>query len=116
MTEKPQEKDNWDKAKIVADILKIVAILGVGLAINTSLKSRELDLKYTQLAVGILQTEPNESVSGLRAWAVEIIDSISGTPLTEKAKNELLNNQLPARWDDNAKWDDSKPFGGVVHK
>ena len=105
--DRKEVKDNWDKAKIIAEIAKIIAIICVGVVINTTLNRREQDLKYIQLAVGILQTKPNETVSGLREWAVEIIDSHSDTPLNDEAKKELLQNQLPSIWDDRALWKDS---------
>ncbi len=86
--------------------MKLLTVIIAGVLINWSIKRREINLKYVQLAVGVLQSEPDESVRCLRLWAVETIDSYSEIPLNEEAKQELLKNQLPARWEDSAKWND----------
>ena len=94
MPETTPIKDKWDKAKIVAEILKIGAVICVGIIINTSLQNRELDLRYVQLAVGILQAEPTEDSQHLRNWATDIINVYSEIDLNEDAKNELRQKQL----------------------
>jgi len=105
-------KDWWDKSKIFAEIVAIIALIIFGYAVNSSIKSSELDLKYVQLAVGILQSEPNDTTSGLREWAVEVLVKHSKIPLTNAAKNELLKNQLPTvRWDSGISWDSNTKWG-----
>ena len=90
------EKDNWDKAKIIFQIVAIISIIIYGHIINSSLKEREMDLKIVQVAVDILRTEPNDNTVILREWAIEIVNNLSGVPLNEQVKQELLNKQLPA--------------------
>ncbi len=87
-------KDGWDKAKIIADILKIVVILYIGSLVNISLKSREIGLNYVQLATGILQNEPNEESKHLRNWAIDVINEYSKVRLNKKARNELQDTRL----------------------
>ena len=94
MEGKPHIKDSWDKVKIGAEILKLLAVIWVGLLINTSLKSKEIDLKYVQLAVGILQSEPTKDSQYLRNWAVDIVNIYSEIDLNEGTKNELLQKRL----------------------
>ena len=90
------QKDNWDKAKIIAEIFAIIAIIFYGQLINTSIKEREINLQLVQVAIDILRTEPNISTKILREWAIEVVDNYSGVPFTEHVKKELLNKQLPA--------------------
>ena len=61
-----EKKDRWDKAKILAEILKLLLIAIIGLIINTSLKSQEIQLQYVELAVGILQSDPTETAPSMR--------------------------------------------------
>lgn len=105
-------KDWWDKSKIIAEIVAIIALIIFGYAVNSSIKGSELDLKYIQMAVGILQSEPNDATSELRAWAVAVIVKHSNIPLTNTAKNELLKNQLPTvKWDSSISWDSDTKWG-----
>lgn len=105
---KTETKDWWDKTKIIAEILAIIAVIYYGNAINTSLKEREINLQLVQLAIEVLQTEPNNSTSALREWAVKVVDDLSGVPLGEQVKKELLKNPLPSKWSDKETWDDNK--------
>lgn len=89
------KKDNWDKAKIIAEILAILIVIGYGHIINNSITKHESDLKLVQVAIDILRTEPNDNTIILREWAIEIVDNFSGIPLSPGVKAELLKKQLP---------------------
>lgn len=119
MADNPK-KDRWDKTKLSVDIVKVVVeiilicVMSIaGYFINTTLKARELNLKnnelqlkYIEIAVGILQAEPDSRIDALREWAADIIDSNPEYPLTEAAKKQLLQNAMPSKWDDSARWND----------
>ena len=90
------KKDRWDKVKIFAEIVAIIAVIIYGHIINSSIKEREINLQLVKVAVDILRTEPNSSTRILREWAIEIVDNYSGVPLTKDVKEELVNKQLPA--------------------
>ena len=88
-------KDIWDKWKIVSTIL-IPVVLGVaGYFINSSIKEKEIKLKYIEIAVGILQENPSEDKRGLRLWAIDILQKHALIPLSGEAINELKSTALP---------------------
>ena len=95
------KKDFWDIVRIVAGAAGVVAIpvvLGiVGFEVNLSLKERDVRLRTVELAVGILQENPQASPETpvLREWAMDVIDNYSGVPLPKDARSELLSKPLP---------------------
>ena len=85
----------WDL--IIKSIMAGVLIVG-GLVINSSIKGRQIDAQFIQIAVGILQSEikeNNEQDKKLRQWAIRIIDKYSDVDLEEKEKEALETNPLP---------------------
>jgi hypothetical protein len=95
MTDEKSQKDSWDKFKIISTIL-IPVVLGVaGYFINSSIKEKEIKLKYIEIAVGILQNDPSEDKEGLRLWAIDIIQKQALIPLSQKAIDELKRSALP---------------------
>jgi hypothetical protein len=91
-----ETKDNWDKAKIIFEIMAILAAIIYGSIINSKLKNREVNLQLVQMATDILRAEPNKTNQPLRKWAVEAIDSRSGIPLDANAKAALMEQKLPS--------------------
>ena len=96
-------KDFWDKLRIgtgvAGTILIPVVIAFVTWQVNSGLKERDAQIRMVELAVGILQQEPNpETGTGLREWAVSVIDEQSGVKLSPAAKSALLNEQLTSDW------------------
>ena len=90
-------KDNWDKAIIFFEILKIVCIVAGILVINTTLKTNELKIEYVKIAVDILKAKPDSESKELRLWAVEVLDSKSDIPLSKEAVKTLLQKELPTQ-------------------
>jgi hypothetical protein len=93
-------KDRWDKAeviiKIISSIVIPVLLLIYGSKINSSIKEQEINVKYIEIATGILNQPPEKTPEALRNWALDILKEYSKTvPLTEKAIFELKNHQLP---------------------
>lgn len=103
-------KDAWDKLGVISNLVKIIIFWVFAFSINSSLKSKEINLGYIQLAIEILQSEPDESKINLRAWAISILEEHSTIPLNAKVNKELLNAKIPNTWNDNDIWDDSSQW------
>jgi hypothetical protein len=55
------------------------------------MKESEIRLKYLELAISILQEQPNNSNKGLRQWAVNLLKENSPVPFVEpKTQTELI--------------------------
>jgi len=90
-----QKKDGWDKFQIWINFAAVAVIAGVGLIVDSTLKNREVNLKYVQVAVDILRVKPEESSKNLRKWAIDVINEYSKIPLSLEAQEELKTNALP---------------------
>lgn len=99
-----QPKDVWDKvqafAALTASIFIPIAALVVGNAVSTSQKNSENRVKYVEVAVSILRTEPTESTRSLREWAVEVLAAQSPVVLSAAARDELKKQQVDLGWTD----------------
>jgi hypothetical protein len=85
------KKDVWDKIQIGMPIF-ITAVLGVlGVLYTNSTKNREMDLKYVELAIGILSDKPTDESQDLRQWAVGIVNRYSTEKLSVKTQKDLIN-------------------------
>jgi hypothetical protein len=61
----------------------------------------ELNAGLVAIGLGILRADPKEAqTNATREWAIKLIETHSGQPFSEQAKNELLNNRL--RWESPA--------------
>ena len=94
MVEKPQHT-NWEKLKILATAFSIIVtpivIAWIGSEYNSGIKDREVQGNFVELAVSILNQEPNDDNKNIREWAVEIINKYSGVELKSEAKDDLIN-------------------------
>lgn len=114
MSVEDKQKDYWDKASVVADFLKIFAIVIVGVVINFTLKTSELNVQYVKIATDILRAKPDSGTKPLREWAVKVLSEKSDIPLSEEAITDLLDKKLPTGkiwldselWDDKAMWEE----------
>jgi hypothetical protein len=61
--------------------------------ISSSIKEKEIKVKYVEIAVGILKQYPEEDTN-IREWAVAVIQKYAPIPLKEKAKQELLKSVI----------------------
>ena len=100
-TEK-RTKDAWDKFQILSSFLIAIVIAVVGGCINSTLQSREIALKnrevnvkLVEVAVGILQTKPDDAHKDTRMWAIEVMKKYSEIPFSPEAIQELKTNSLP---------------------
>lgn len=100
-TEK-QAKDAWDKFQILSSLLIAIVIAVVGWCINSTLQSREIALKnrevnvkLVEVAIGILQTKPDDAHKDTRMWAIAVMEKYSEIPFSPQAIQELKTNSLP---------------------
>ena len=99
MKEGPDKSVNaWEKAKILSVIVASVFIpLAVALSGNwyaKSLKEKDTQARYIELAIGILMKEPTPENEQIRKWAIDTINHYSEVPIQEPARQELLEQQL----------------------
>jgi len=89
MSEKTEKrtKDAWDKFQILSGFLIAIVIALVGWCINSTLQSREIALKnrevnvkLVEVAVGILQTKPDDAHKDTRMWAIEVMKKWASHP------------------------------------
>ena len=80
-----------------------IVIALVGWCINSTLQSREIALKnrevnvkLVEVAVGILQTKPDDAHKDTRMWAIEVMKKYSEIPFSPEAIQELKTNSLPS--------------------
>ena len=112
--------NRWEKAQTLATIFSLVAaplvLAAIGYYFNTSLKEREVQGKFVELAVVILQQPPQEQSRPLRNWATRVIDKYSGVPLSAQLQELLIQKSpLPSwgtEWSPNYK--DFEPIPGSV--
>ena len=90
----------WEKLKILSTLIATLAIPVVLAFVANSFskdqKEKEIGIRYVELAVQILRSEPNSETKALRTWAISVIDHYSQVPLPAEAKNELEFQQLKA--------------------
>jgi hypothetical protein len=93
------QKDCWDKFKIIINVFALIAVpvlIGLyGHFINSTLKKKEIEVKYIEIAVSILREKPNDETAGLRNWAVDVLRSYSPIPINKDVIEELKHNPLP---------------------
>lgn len=62
---------------------------------------QELNARLVEIGIAILRADPKEAqTNATREWAIKLIETHSGQPFSEQAKNELLNNRL--KWESSA--------------
>ena len=93
-----EHKDQWDKLKIVsgliASLLVPIVIAFVGNEYSSALKESENRLRYTELAIEILNEPPTGSNKNIRGWAIDVVNKYSGVPIDEKTKLEMLESPI----------------------
>jgi hypothetical protein len=95
-----QMRDGWDKFQIWSqfgiNVVALIVIAVAGMVVDSTLKSREVNVKYVGMAVDILRAKPDPSQKNLRSWAINVINAYSKIPLPLEAQEELKTNSLPA--------------------
>lgn len=92
------EKDIWEKAKILSMVISFVlipiAVVLIGNWYTTTLRIRELDVRYVEIAIKILMTEPRKETKAVRLWAIDIINGHSQVRISREARRQILDNKL----------------------
>jgi hypothetical protein len=93
------EKSLLDQIEICANIFSKVAVplilLVLGLCLNSSYKEKELQLKYVEIAVGILGSQPSPDTLPLRTWAIKTVNNHAEIKMTTEVKRILKEKPLP---------------------
>ncbi|MGD8307037.1 MAG: hypothetical protein PVF17_10310, partial [Ignavibacteria bacterium] len=93
-----KKKDGWDKFLIIFQIISWLAIPTVitivGSNIESTIKEREIKLKYVELAINILRDEPNVDNKNVRKYAIDILSKYSEIPITAELKKSLETKPL----------------------
>lgn len=87
----------WEKLKVIsgfiAAVLVPIVVAYTGDIYSSAIKERELQGKFVELAVGILNEEPDPKNEAIRDWATNIINSYSGVPMGQAVKDELIKKR-----------------------
>jgi hypothetical protein len=101
MVEANIRKDRWDKFSIIANFVALALVpivLGIyGSSINTTLKEKEIRVKYIEIATEILSEKPSPDSRALRSWAIDVIQTYSLVPFSNEAIVELERTALPRK-------------------
>lgn len=91
------ETSSSERLKVVSTLLATVfipVVLGlVGHWYTAALKDREIQSRYIELAINILNEEPSDQNKKVRSWAARIIDKYSEIKIGE-AEEEILMHRL----------------------
>ena len=110
-----QKRDFLDYVQLastsVATLAIPIVLLLVGNGFIASQNERGNAVKYIEIAIGILRSDPKEQDNGLRVWAIQILDlhSKEFAVLPLKTKENLLSTTLNINGNDwgNGVWTDS---------
>lgn len=84
--------------KTISQILGIIALpiitLILGNNYTKAIKEREIQGKFVELAVQILNAEPTEENKNIRSWSVDVINLYSGVKINKETRTDLINNIL----------------------
>ena len=83
----------WQKMRVastmVASIVIPLVLALVGQSYTAALKQNEIGARYVDMAITILKEPPGPENTGLRRWAIGVINYNSQVPLTAEASREL---------------------------
>jgi hypothetical protein len=84
-----------ESIKTIANIIGILAIPIVSLIIGNNytqaIKEREIQGKFVELAVNILNNVPTEDNKNIRNWSIDVINEYSGVKINKETRTELIN-------------------------
>jgi hypothetical protein len=83
--------DTWQKLATILSLIAVPVFVAIsGALIQQSVKNSEARTKTMELAIQILKEPPGRSdQSGLRTWAIEMLQASSNIPLSDEARREL---------------------------
>ena len=80
-------------SKILGAVALPVVRAVLGFWFNDSLKSRELNVKYVEIAVNVLSQPPSEETKSLRLWAINLINEHASVKIDETLRDILINKE-----------------------
>ena len=86
---------DWEKFRNILLAISAVAtpvIVGwLGSEYARATKEREVQGKFVELAITILQKPPSDDQANLRTWATAMLDKYSGMPFSNSARSDLIS-------------------------
>lgn len=90
-----------------------VVIVLVGHWYTSAIAEREVQAKFVELGVSILQAPPEKATKNLRTWATQVLNKYSGVPMNnETIKNLIDSVPLPS----SSTWSESPPISGWCYQ
>jgi hypothetical protein len=80
-------------SKIIASLALPIVLAVLGYWFNDSLKSRELNVKYVEIAVNVLSQPPSEETKSLRLWAIDLINMHAAVKIDDALREVLVNEE-----------------------
>lgn len=105
--------NGWEKTKVLSALLVPLTIALVGHWYTAAISEREVQAKFVELGVSILQAPPTDGTKNLRTWAIDVLNKYSGVPIDEATKKDLIENiPLPS----TTSWSESPPPSGWCYQ
>jgi hypothetical protein len=102
-TSPSSRKDWWDKLRVVGSAAIPIVLAVLGWQVNVTLKARELNVQYVNLAIDILQSDnPSEATQQLRLWALDILALHSPVTMPAGLRLAIEKGQVKLPSDDGA--------------
>lgn len=86
----------FDKVvQLIEKLILPIAVLISGHFVTLAVQGHQSNAKMAELAVDILKADPKEgSATGMREWAIDVVNNYSGVTLSEEAANSLIDQKL----------------------
>ncbi len=111
-----QKKDVWDKIQIIGIILIGPCLVLAGNIYSSSIKEKEIQTKYVELALSILTTSSSKPNEELESWALDTINVNSEVKLSREAAGDIKKYLLlPEDIDIELRTNELKSFEDGVH-
>lgn len=75
----------------IATIIIPIILAVLGSRYTHALKEKEIKAKLVELALDQLKISPTKDNENIRKWSIDVIGQFSGVPLSEAAKDDLVN-------------------------
>jgi hypothetical protein len=95
ITNTSPRKDWWDKLRVIGGAAIPIVLAVLGWQVNVTLKERELNAQYVNLAINILQSaDSSEATQQLRLWALDIFAMHSPVAMPEGLRAAIEKGQV----------------------